>query len=201
MLSITQEQEFLNSSPYTRIVGIDEVGRGCLAGPVAVGAYIVTLDTPFIEGVDDSKIVSAKKRPLVSSNLSSSGAYDVLYADNTEIDSLGIAKTIEKLVAELILKYDSMDTVFWIDGRFKSDFGPNTKQIIDGDAKYYSIAAASIVAKVARDSLMDEMDRVYQGYGFCRHKGYGTKEHLRAIELLGRCPIHRLSYMPVQKYG
>jgi ribonuclease HII len=93
-----------------------------------------------------------------------------------------------------------MGTVFWIDGRFGRDFGMNSKQIVNGDALYYSIAAASIVAKVARDSLMDEMDSVYQGYGFCRHKGYGTREHLRALEMLGVTEIHRRSFRPVNQY-
>jgi ribonuclease HII len=94
-----------------------------------------------------------------------------------------------------------MGTVFLIDGVFKRDFGPNTRQVIHGDATYYSIAAASIVAKVERDSLMDELDSKYVGYGFCRHKGYGTREHLMALESFGSCSIHRRSYMPVKKYG
>jgi ribonuclease HII len=200
MLTPSLELDILNSTDYIRVVGIDEVGRGCLAGPVAVGAYIFTKDTETALGVDDSKKVSAKKRPSISQSLSSFSTYDVLYADNVEIDSLGIAKAIEKLVAELVLKYDDMGTVFLIDGRFKRDFGPNTRQVIHGDATYYSIAAASIVAKVERDSLMDELDSKYVGYGFCRHKGYGTREHLRALEMLGLCPVHRLSYMPVKKY-
>lgn len=178
------------------MVGIDEVGRGCWAGPVAVGAYVVTSDTKVIESVRDSKQLSASKREVVARELAS-GKHQVVYGSVEQIDSLGIAKTIEPLIAQLVDSF-SEETYFLIDGNFSANFGDNSLQVKKGDSVHYSIAAASVLAKVARDGLMREMDSRYPGYGFAQHVGYGTVQHRTAIMQKGLTDHHRLSFEPMK---
>lgn len=182
---------------YKYIIGIDEVGRGCWAGPTAIGVYIYSKDTQYIKGVDDSKKLSVKQRELIYSNLIDDN-FKIFVGEVNTINSIGIGRTIESLIQSAVNEFNDRfnkdNVIFLIDGQFKSKFADNCSKVIKGDSTYYSIALASILAKVYRDNLMKDLDVNYPGYNFKKHKGYGTKEHLNAINTLGYCDIHRTSY-------
>lgn len=192
------EQQIISSleSAYIRVVGIDEVGRGCWAGPVAVGAFVYELNQPVTAGVNDSKKLSELKRNSISAELKQF-PHQILYAEASIVDKLGIAKAIEELIAQQISTFQDDRTYFLVDGQFSRRFGERVKTVIKGDATYYSIAAAAILTKVARDQLMCDLDIQYPGYAFAAHKGYGTVQHQTQLELLGPSPIHRFSYAPI----
>ncbi|MDQ6985016.1 MAG: ribonuclease HII [Candidatus Dojkabacteria bacterium] len=193
------ETRILAEGKYKRIIGIDEVGRGCWAGPVTVTAFIYSSDSGHVDNVTDSKKISLKKREEVYEKLSLNN-YQTLYGDIDLIDSVGIGKSVIKLIEDLCKLLNTPDTLFLIDGRFSEDFGKNTIQVIKGDLKYYSIAAASIIAKVERDRLMNELSLKFPGYGLEAHKGYGTKKHIDALKSLGVTEIHRKSYKPIKNF-
>ena len=185
----------LNQKGFKKICGIDEAGRGPLAGPVVVAGVIMKEDS-FIEGVNDSKKVSEKKREILYDKIIAEAiAYSVAIIGQDIIDEInilnatkmGVTKVIEELSTkpELII----MDALEHIDTK-----GIPYESIIKGDAKCYSIAAASIIAKVTRDRIMRQWDEVYPQYGFSKHKGYGTKMHIEAIKQYGLTPIHRRSF-------
>lgn len=192
------EQAILQTSKYQRIIGLDEVGRGCWAGPTAVGAYIYNLNQDEYQNANDSKLLSQAKRELVFGNLPTEN-YEVLFGEVKSINELGIGKTIEKLICELILKYRDGKTLFLIDGQHSKNFGVDTLKIIKGDSTYYSIALASIAAKVTRDNLMNELHRQHPVYKFDKHKGYATKLHRDMIDAYGVCVLHRTSFEPIRK--
>lgn len=196
MLSPNRELEILSQGKYFRVVGIDEVGRGCWAGPVAVGAYIFSANSPVVAGVNDSKKVSPGKREKIYGELRQ-GSYLVKMSPASVVDELGIGRAIENLICEIIRELDSEDTFFVIDGQFASDFGANTIRVVGGDHIYYSVASASILAKVERDNLMTQLDSEFPGYSLAKHKGYGTAAHLAALQKLGATEIHRYSYKPI----
>ncbi len=193
------EIDFLSNTDnnYKRIIGIDEVGRGSWAGPVAVGAYIYDLSSEFVMGITDSKKLSLKKR-LTVYPLLSSHKYHVKLGAVEMINKYGVGKTIEKLILQLVNEFNDGETFFLIDGLFRQDFGINSKKIIRGDSTYYSVAAASILAKVERDSLMTELEKKYTGYGFDKHKGYGTRFHIEALTSLGVSEVHRTSFKSIE---
>ena len=195
-LSPKQELEILAAGEYQRIVGIDEVGRGCWAGPVAVGAYVFHAQQPRVRGVNDSKKLLPAKRRHVYAKLQNHD-YSVLYGAVADIDRLGIAVMIENLIAQLIEQFQGDNTLFLIDGKFRREFGQHTRKVIDGDAIYYSIAAASILAKVERDDLMYELSKQFPAYDLASNKGYGTKFHQEAIATHGICELHRRSWDPI----
>jgi ribonuclease HII len=199
MLTPDYELSILKEGKYSRIIGIDEVGRGCWAGPVAVGAYVFSPDSEICEGISDSKLLNLKQRSETYQRLCQH-TYAVMYGELDEINTVGIGKTLHLVISRLIEQYNSPETLFLIDGRFSQKFGDNTLQVVDGDALYYTIAAASILAKVERDSLMAKLDNEYIGYGFAKHKGYGTKLHQAALAKLGPSALHRRTYKPIQKY-
>jgi ribonuclease HII len=191
------EIDFLHDqNPYTRVIGIDEVGRGCWAGPVAVGAFFYDLNSEFVFGVTDSKKLTPTKRDLIHAQLSGSN-HEISYGNVEMIDKYGIGKTVEKLILRMVNKYNDGSTLFLIDGRFSQEFGTHSRTVIRGDSQYYCIAAASVLAKVERDSLMTRLENEYTGYRFDMHKGYGTKLHMDALSRLGVSTIHRRSYKPV----
>lgn len=178
------------------ICGIDEAGRGPLAGPVVVAAVIMPRNS-MIEGVNDSKKVSEKKREVLYEQiLQEAISYGIGIIDQKEIDNINILNATKKglttAVQALTVKPDRIivDALEHID----TCHIPYTS-IIKGDAKCYSIAAASIIAKVTRDRIMRQWDEIYPKYGFAKHKGYGTKAHIEAIKEYGLTPIHRLSFV------
>ena len=178
------------------ICGIDEAGRGPLAGPVVVGAVILPQDS-FIEGVNDSKKISEKKREKIYDQIIEEAvAWSVGIVDERTIDEINILNAT-KLGVKLALEgLKQKPDVIMVDALNNMDtLGIPYISVIKGDAKNYSIAAASIIAKVTRDRMMKEWDEVYPAYGFAKHKGYGTAEHIRIIKEQGPCSIHRRSFI------
>ncbi|MBR3882581.1 MAG: ribonuclease HII [Clostridia bacterium] len=178
------------------ICGIDEAGRGPLAGPVVVGAVILPQDS-FIEGVNDSKKISEKKRERIYDQIIEEAiAWSVGIVDEKTIDEINILNAT-KLGVKLALEgLKQKPDVIMVDALNNMDtLGIPYISVVKGDAKNYSIAAASIIAKVTRDRMMQEWDEVYPAYGFAKHKGYGTAEHIRVIKENGPCSIHRRSFI------
>ncbi len=180
------------------VAGVDEVGRGPLAGPVGVGAVILDRDD-LPEGLDDSKALSAARREALAEAVYARAiAVSLAFASVEEIDRFNIRGAtllaMRRAVAALSVRPDYA----LIDGR---DAPPGlicpARPIVGGDGLSLSIAAASIVAKVARDALMARLDAVHPGYGFAHHSGYPTREHAAALTRLGPCPLHRRSFRPV----
>jgi len=181
---------------YNYICGIDEAGRGPLAGPVVVAAVIMPKDS-MIEGVNDSKKVSEKKREkLYELIIEEAISYSVGIVDQNEIDRINILNATKAGLTEAVRTLKVKPELILVDALTNIDTcGVPYQSIIKGDAKSYSIAAASIIAKVTRDRIMKECDKVYPQYGFEKHKGYGTAAHISAIKENGLCPLHRLSFV------
>lgn len=180
---------------YTAICGVDEAGRGPLAGSVCAAAVILP-DNTIIEGVNDSKKLSEKKREALFDVIKSTAlSYCIAYATVEEIEEINILNAtmlaMKRAVEGLEIKADFA----MIDGNRLPDLSIACDYIIKGDAKSMSIAAASILAKVSRDRLLYEYAKEYPQYQFDKHKGYGTKAHIEAIREYGPCPYHRLSFL------
>lgn len=189
------EEEIYESGVET-ICGIDEAGRGPLAGPVVVAAVIMPKDS-MIEGVNDSKKVSEKKREILYDQIINEAiSYSVGIIDQKEIDEINILNATKKGLTTAIKELKVKPQRIIVDALEHIDTCkiPYTS-IIKGDAKCYSIAAASIIAKVTRDRIMRQWAEVYPDYGFEKHKGYGTAAHIAAIKKYGLTPLHRLSFV------
>ncbi len=188
------EEEIYNTGVET-ICGIDEAGRGPLAGPVVVAAVIMPRDS-FIEGVNDSKKVSEKKRELLYDLITKEAiAWGVGIIDQKEIDRINILNATKEGLTTAIKNLEVKPDRIIVDALKGIDtLGIPYTSIIKGDAKCYSIAAASIIAKVTRDRIMRQWDEIYPQYGFEKHKGYGTAMHMQAIREYGLCPLHRRSF-------
>ena len=190
------EENKLYEKNLQYICGIDEAGRGPLAGPVVVGAVILPKDS-FIEGVNDSKKISEKKREMLYEKITSEAiSYSVGIVDQKTIDEINILNAT-KLGVKLALEgLKVKPEIIMVDALNNMDtLGIPYISVIKGDAKNYCIAAASIIAKVTRDRIMREWDEVYPQYGFAKHKGYGTSEHIKAIKEDGPCILHRKSFI------
>ena len=185
----------LHTKGFKNICGRDEAGRGPLAGPVVIAGVIMPEDS-MIEGVNDSKKVSEKKREkLYDLIIEEAISYSVAIIGQDVIDEINILNATKSGVTKVIDELEIKPDLIIVDALEKI----NTRQIpyesiIKGDAKCYSIAAASILAKVTRDRIMREWDEIYPQYGFITHKGYGTAKHMEAIREYGLCPIHRRSF-------
>ena len=177
------------------VCGIDEAGRGPLAGPVVVASVMLPKDS-MIEGVNDSKKISESKREkLYDVILQEAISYGVGIIYQDEIDEINILQATKKGLHEAVSNMKIKPNVFLVDALTGIDtLGIPYKSIIKGDAKSYSIGAASIIAKVTRDRIMREWDKVYPEYGFAGHKGYGTAKHIEAIKKYGLTPIHRKTF-------
>lgn len=178
------------------IVGVDEVGRGPLAGPVVCAAVIMPLDDEsIIEGIDDSKKLSEKKREDLAEKIKKTAlAYTIIETDERTIDEINILEatklSMKKAVESLALSPDVVLT----DGNMTLDISYPQHSIVKGDSLSYSIGAASIIAKVHRDHLMEEYAKTYPQYDFEKNKGYGTAAHIKAIKEYGLCKIHRRTF-------
>jgi ribonuclease HII len=185
------------------IAGIDEAGRGPLAGPVSAAAVILPEDRSLcskLRGVRDSKQMSPADREYWADFLKREAiSFGIGFADPGEIDSLGIIRATRLAVQRALEAMQVPPQHLLLDYLQLPDITIPQTPIIKGDARCISIAAASILAKTARDSLMCEMETCYPGYGFARHKGYATPEHIGALERLGPCPIHRYSFSPIRR--
>ena len=180
---------------FKNICGIDEAGRGPLAGPVVVAGVIMPEDS-MIEGVNDSKKVSEKKREkLYDLILEEAISYSVAIIGHDVIDDINILNATKRGVTEVVEGLDIKPDLIIIDAlEHINTKGIPYESIIKGDAKCYNIAAASIIKKVTRDRIMRKYDEIYPQYGFINHKGYGTAKHISAIKEYGLCPIHRKSF-------
>lgn len=176
------------------ICGVDEVGRGPLAGPVTCAAVIMPLDE-LIDGVNDSKKVAKKKRERLAEEIKSKAvAYSIVSFDNERIDESNILAATKACMAEAIMSLTVKPDVVLIDA-VKLDLPVRTVSVIHGDALSYSIAAASIIAKVERDAYMAEMAKLYPQYDFENNVGYGTAKHIAALKEFGPTPIHRRTFI------
>lgn len=183
----------LTGKGYRFIAGVDEAGRGPLAGPVVVAAVIMPLND-VIDGVNDSKKLTAKKRDdLYEKILTKAVEYKVAVISHKTIDEINILNATKQGMLQCINGLSKKDYVL-IDA-VKTDCDVPSLSIIHGDALSYNIAAASIIAKVTRDRLMCELDKQYPQYNFSKHKGYGTAEHIRLLKQYGPCEIHRRSFI------
>jgi len=181
------------------LAGVDEAGRGPLAGPVVAAAVALDPDRP-IAGLGDSKALSEKRRRMLFQEISDKAHIGVGIAEPAEIDRLNILHATMAAMRRAVLGLGVAVTEIQIDGnRVPPDLPVPASAIIKGDAKVAAIGAASIIAKTLRDDLMLLADARYPGYGFARHKGYPSPGHREALERLGPCPIHRMSYAPVRK--
>lgn len=179
---------------YTAIAGIDEAGRGPLAGPVVAAAVILPPDAVF-PGLDDSKKLSAAKREdLYAAVTSQATAWGIGMAEHDEIDDIGILDAAMGSMRRAVENMGMNPDIALIDGNRPPNLACPWRTIVSGDSRCRVIAAASVIAKVTRDRMMIEMDNVFPGYGFARHKGYGCASHAEAIRKKGPCSIHRLSF-------
>lgn len=182
------------------IIGIDEAGRGPLAGPVAVGA-VVMKPTSELEWVNDSKKVTEKRREILYDKIKEEAlAWSVQLISQQEIDELNILEATKKglhlAVEDIINQLGKKPDIILVDALREIDTcGIPYQSIIKGDATCYSISCASILAKVTRDRIMKEWDEIYPQYGFAGHKGYGTAKHIQAIKEYGPCPLHRKTFI------
>jgi ribonuclease HII len=176
------------------VAGIDEAGRGPLAGPVAVGCVVLPGDIRF-PGLDDSKKMTAKAREQIYERIvAEAKAWSVAVIDHLDIDELGIHGAVMKGMRQAVEKLAIRPDVALVDGKSLPGLDCRERAIVDGDALCLSIAAASVIAKVTRDRIMVELDSRYPGYGFAGHKGYACGEHIEAIRKLGPSDIHRFSF-------
>lgn len=179
---------------YTAIAGIDEAGRGPLAGPVVAACAIMPLDD-IIEGINDSKKLSEKKREALFEQIKEKAlAFSIVEMPAEVIDDINILEATKKAMIQCTTELAMKPDVVFIDA-VKLNLPYETLSIIKGDARSYNIAAASILAKVHRDRLMREYAKIYPEYGFAKHKGYGTSEHIRALKEFGPCPLHRALFI------
>ena len=193
MPDYTFEQEAV-ASGYTRICGVDEAGRGPLAGNV-VAAAVIMPEGLVIEGLNDSKKLSEKKRDALFDIICEKTVYSIAWATPAEIDELNILNAT-MLAMRRAIEGLPVDADFaLIDGNCSRGFTIPTKTVVGGDAKSMSIAAASILAKVTRDRQCLDLDRMYPEYGFAGHKGYPTKAHREKVIEIGPCPEHRRSFL------
>lgn len=191
----------LYNKGYKFVAGVDEAGRGPLAGPVCAAAVILPQDL-IIEGINDSKKLTEKKREkLFDVIINSANAYSIEFASPEVIDEINIRQATSLAMHNAVKNLDVSADFVIVDGNDKIPFDIPYEYIIKGDAKSQSIAAASILAKVSRDRLMVELDKEYPEYGFAKHKGYGTKVHCEAIQKYGILPIHRKTFMTAKVLG
>lgn len=204
MARVKKEKEFVDKLLYEKqeqekgrflIAGVDEVGRGPLAGPVCVACVMMPLDD-IIEGVDDSKKIYEKKREQLFEEIKEKAiCYSIQMVNEQIIDEINILEATKLAMKNSIESMDVKPDVVLVDAISKLDVDAEIRGIIKGDALSYSIGCASILAKVTRDRLMCDLAKEYPEYGFEKHKGYGTKQHIEALKEYGPCVYHRLSFL------
>ena len=177
------------------VCGVDEAGRGPLAGPVCAAAVILPPEL-VIPGLNDSKkLTDKKRRELYDVITAEAVSYGIAFASEKEIDEINILQATFLAMARAMEKLTPQPELALIDGNRAKDFGLPVRTIVKGDSLSASIAAASILAKVTRDRLMEQYDEAYPQYGFAVHKGYGTKRHYEALREFGPSPIHRMTFL------
>ncbi len=196
------EEKVLEAQGYQRIAGIDEAGRGALAGPVVAAAVILPchIEEPWLNQVRDSKQLTPAKREFLFHHIHKIAiSVGIGITSHKVIDARGIIKATQLAMKSAINQLSPSAQSLLIDYMLLPEVKLPQKGITNGDELCTSIACASIIAKVTRDHLMIELDGIYPGYGLARHKGYGTKQHLSCLRRLGASPIHRHSFKPVKE--
>ena len=196
-LLLQHDRQFLTQG-FASLAGVDEAGRGPLAGPVVASAVVVR-DFSFSCRIDDSKKMTAAAREKAYREILEKGRVGVAVVGHETIDRINIYRATLLAMREAVLKLPEMPDGVLVDGPKTPELETKLFAIVNGDALSLSIACASIVAKVTRDRLMGEYDTLYPAYGFKKHKGYGTREHLEALREHGPCEIHRKSFGPVKR--
>lgn len=197
---VLYEQQFCTEE-NALIAGVDEAGRGPLAGPVVAAAVILPKSSQLI-GLTDSKQLSASARNRYYEEIKKQAlTYHIAVIDNQMIDEMNVLEATKLAMTEALTGLEVKPHISLIDAVVLQGLPFPTKEIIKGDDKSISIAAASVLAKVTRDQLMEEIALTYPSYRFEKHKGYGTKEHLEALRQYGPSPVHRLSFAPVKQYS
>ena len=196
LIALKQHEKELRTKGFKNICGIDEAGRGPLAGPVVVASVIMPEDS-MIEGINDSKKISEKKREkLYDQIIEEAISYGISIIGQEEIDDINILNATKKGLTDSLKELKVKPDLIIVDALAHIDtLGIPYESIIKGDAKCYSISAASILAKVTRDRIMKEWATIYPQYEFEQHKGYGTAKHISAIKEYGACPIHRKTFI------
>ena len=191
-----QYERALLAQGYTYIAGVDEVGRGPLAGPVVCASVIMPLDEDkLIVGVDDSKKLSAKKREELAEKIKQTAiCYKIVEVSEKDIDEMNILQATRLGMKRALEGLEIPPQTVLTDGNMTLDIAFPQRSVIHGDALSYLIGSASIIAKVYRDALMDEYAKLYPYYAFEKNKGYGTAEHIQGIKEHGLCPIHRRTF-------
>ncbi len=185
---------------FSVIAGVDEVGRGCLAGPVVAAAVVFESESAVPSGVDDSKKLARKRREELAGLIKERAlTYAIAEVGPEEVDRINILESTKKAMLKAVGKLDPAADFLLIDAVRLTGCPLPQKSIIKGDSASASIAAASIIAKVYRDEMMRDLDSVYPQYGFAKHVGYGTPEHLEAIRIHGPCEIHRKTFRGVNQ--
>lgn len=199
-INLYEKEESLYDEGYKLVCGVDEVGRGSIAGPLVVAAVILP-PLEHINGINDSKKLTAKKREELAKIIRKKAlAISTVFIKEEDIDDLNIYQATKKGMLEAINKLKITPEFALIDAMPLHELDLPHLSLIHGDALSASIGAASIIAKVVRNDFMAKMDIKYPNYGFKSHKGYCTKKHVEALEKYGPCPIHRKTYYPVSKY-
>ena len=199
MLSCSEEEKLL-AQGCARIAGIDEAGRGSLAGPVVAAAVILPhrIKAKWAEDVRDSKILTAKKREVLFVNIKETAvSVGVGVISHKVIDNSGIVRATRLAMRDAVKQLQPQPEFLLIDYMKLPEVKLPQQGVVDGDSLCFSIACASIIAKVTRDGLMVELDGRYPGYGLAKHKGYGTSAHVECLWRLGPCPVHRRTFRPV----
>ena len=197
-----EEERLLIGQGYRLIAGVDEAGRGALAGPVVAAAVILPAEikTDWAEQVRDSKMLTASVREFLSRGIQETAlSVGIGAVSHEDIDDMGIARASRLAMKIAIERLFPEPQYVLVDYFNLPEVALPQKGLVDGDAICFSIACASIIAKVARDNMMRDFDVSYHGYGFARHKGYGTREHQTCLSKLGVSPIHRRSFRPVRE--
>ncbi|MBE7020143.1 MAG: ribonuclease HII [Ruminococcaceae bacterium] len=194
-MSLFEYDKTVKQEGYKIICGVDEAGRGPLAGPVYACAIIMKEDFIIPEVNDSKKLTEKKREALYDLILKNALDCSVAFVDEKEIDEINILNATMKAMEMAINGLKIKPDLALIDGNQNRGISLNNRTVIKGDAQSYNIAAASIIAKVSRDRFIIEMDEKYPEYGFKKHKGYGTKEHMDAIRKYGPCEIHRRSFL------
>lgn len=190
------ENEY-SSKNYNLIAGMDEAGRGPLAGPVVCACVIMPLEVDkIIDGVNDSKKLTPKKREILFEKIKQIAiCYKIEEVDNKKIDEINILNATKLCMQNAVKNMEIKPDFVLVDYVHNLQLDVPNIVIVKGDAKSYSIACASILAKVYRDKLMEELDKKYPNYNFKKHKGYGTSEHIQKLKEYGKCDIHRNSFI------
>ncbi|MGH2543175.1 MAG: ribonuclease HII [Ardenticatenaceae bacterium] len=197
-----KEEASLLAQGYSLVAGLDEVGRGPLAGPVVAGVVVLPPNPRgrWVKQVRDSKQLSALQRERVLPYIQDAAlAVEIGVSDSHEVDALGIVEATRLAMARALNSLALLPEFLLLDALSLPAVSIPQKAIIHGDALCLSIAAASIVAKVERDKMMECEDSTHPGYGFAQHKGYGTRAHFESLHRLGPCPIHRTSFSPIKE--